>query len=414
MPDALQYVGVGPVRNFRARRWWDALRMTPSRAVIPIEQLAPASALTGARRFWRERRRNLRSLLASEELRRHAVIRECDCWRIVREELAGIALLQFPWSARAMDEAGSALDALAPKTALSYAEAGGWGRAIALECRRRDIPLAGLQHGFIYRHWLNYRHEPDEMTADRDHPEDLGFPRPALTLVFDEYAARHLAAAGHFPRQALAVTGSVRLDELAARARMLTPVDLDRARAEAGAAPSQQLLVLATKYKEASGVLPDLIAAVRDLPDVQLAIKPHPAETAAVYETLVAGVPNVRVLPASAPLAPLLSAAGAIVTVNSTVAIDALVLGVPSLVLGLPNNLSPFVDAGAMVGAKGTAEIVASLGRILYDCEFRGQLTRTTEAFAAQHRIATDGRAAARSAAAVLALTGTVNRDSQK
>ena len=35
---------------------------------------------------------------------------------------------------------------------------------------------------------------------------------------------------------------------------------------------------------------------------------------------------------------------------NSTVAIDAMVLGVPALVVGLPNNLSPFVEAGAMAG----------------------------------------------------------------
>ena len=34
-----------------------------------------------------------------------------------------------------------------------------------LEARRRGIPTAGLQHGFIYRHWLNYLHEPDEMAA---------------------------------------------------------------------------------------------------------------------------------------------------------------------------------------------------------------------------------------------------------
>ncbi len=43
-----------------------------------------------------------------------SVIRGCDCWPIVREELAGIALLQWPWSARAMDEAAAALDALPP------------------------------------------------------------------------------------------------------------------------------------------------------------------------------------------------------------------------------------------------------------------------------------------------------------
>ena len=80
-----------------------------------------------------------------------------------------------------------------PSTAavVTYAEAGGWGRAIVLESRRRGIPLVGLQHGFIYRHWLNYLHEPDEMAAgSRSALDDRGFPRPTLTLLFDDYAAR--------------------------------------------------------------------------------------------------------------------------------------------------------------------------------------------------------------------------------
>ena len=60
-----------------------------------------------------------------------------------------------------------------------------------------------------------------------------------------------------------------------------------------------------------------------------------------MYAALVAGRRHVTVLPASAPLAPLLRASRAVVTVNSTVALDAAVLGVPALVIGLPNNLSP-------------------------------------------------------------------------
>ena len=57
------------------------------------------------------------------------------------------------------------------------------------------------------------------------------------------------------------------------------------------------------------------------------------------------------------PLAPLLAASRGVVTVNSTVALDAGVAGIPALVIGLPNNLSPFVDAGALAGARTTADI---------------------------------------------------------
>ena len=135
----------------------------------------------------------------SADLRRHAVIDGCDCWPIVREELAGIALLQWPWSARAMDEAGAALDALRPAVALTYAEAGGWGRALMLECRRRGIPSAGLQHGFIYRHWLNYLHEPDEMRPDPENPADAGFPAPDADAALRRLRARSISnSAGSF------------------------------------------------------------------------------------------------------------------------------------------------------------------------------------------------------------------------
>ena len=132
----------------------------------------------------------------------------------------------------------------------------------------------------------------------------------------------------------------------------MTPSEIDQARALAGAG-SRTLVLVTTKHREAQGVLGMLLDAAASCPGVHVAIKTHPAETPEVYADLVAGHPNVTVLPASAPLAPLLGASRAVVTVNSTVALDAAVLGVPALVIGLPNNLSPFVEAGIMAGVAG-------------------------------------------------------------
>jgi hypothetical protein len=393
---AVRYVGVGPRSNFQARRWWDPLTGHDGHGIVAIERYAPAAAMQASRGVYRQRREILRHLLDSADLRAHAVIRGVDCWSIVREQLAGIALLQFPWSVRAMDEAAAALRSLQPDVAVTYAEAGGWGRALALEARRTGVPLVGLQHGFIYRHWLNYRHEPDEMEPDRVNAEDAGFPRPAKTLLFDEHAAAHLRDAGRFPPGTFDVTGSARLDELIAAVRALTPADVGRARQEAGAAEAQMLVVFAGKEREARGALPALVAAVCAMPAVQLAIKPHPAETAEVYAGVTAGAANVRVLRVSTPLPPLLGAAAGLVTKNSTVAIDALTLGVPSLVIGLPNNLTPFVRDGLMLGAGTEPQIREGLRTLLYDQRFRSSV--------GAGRVARGGEAAARSAAAILAL----------
>ncbi len=403
-PGGVRYVSVGPSSNFRARRWWDPIRDPGAPGSMePVERFAPLSRLQASRRIWRERHRIRRALWHSADLRQRACIQGCDCWPVIKEELAGIALLQWPWSVRTMDEAAAALDTLQPRTALTYAEAGGWGRALALECRRRGIPSIGLQHGFIYRHWLNYLHEPDEMEPDPGHPADAGFPRPTRTILFDEYAAAHLERCGHFPRTSLAVTGSPRLDELVQQAAALDDATLARARADAGASDGRPLVLLVTKEREARSVLPGLITAVAGMPDVQLAIKTHPAETPDVYGPHASGTSNVRVLPAPAPLAPLLRASRAVVTVNSTVALDAAVLGVPTLVVGLPNNLSPFVEAGVMAAAR-PGEIAESLRRILYDEGFRQQLAEARARFLDRFGIRSDGKAAGRAADAIQSL----------
>jgi predicted glycosyltransferase len=184
---------------------------------------------------------------------------------------------------------------------------------------------------------------------------------------------------------------------LIAAVRSLDDAAIARALADAGAGGERPLVVFAAKEREARRALPALIAAIQGMPEVQLAIKPHPAETPEVYRGAVGTTPNVSVLPATAPLPPLLAAARALVTVNSTVAIDALPLGLPALVIGLPNNLSPLVDAGAMAGATSAEEIHAALARLLYDQEFRKKPERVTAA-------APGGNSAARSAEAILRL----------
>jgi len=401
--NSIAYVGVGPSRNFRARSEGNAIRAvaTQSEAVVPVERYAPLAALAASRETWRERRNHYRLLASSDGLRKAALIQGIDCWPIVREQLAGIVSLQWPWSVRAMDEAGAALDRLKPAAVLTYAEAGGWGRALMLEARRRNIPSVGLQHGFIYRTWLNYRHEPDEMHPGM--PGDAGFPAPTLTLLFDAYAEQHLKQAGRYPQERLRVTGSPRLDATIGTLSSFHAESIERTRLDNGVERGAAMVLVTTKERQARHVLPELLSAAESIAGVSLVIKPHPAETAASYAALVAGRQHVHVASSAAPLAPLLAASRAVVTVNSTVALDAAVAGIPALVIGLPNNLSPFVDAGILAGAE-SSQIRQQLERILYDEGFRQQLSAARSSFLRQHAMVSTGTAAARSAEAVIEL----------
>ena len=407
----LRLIGVGPARNFRARRWWNPLSpaLRAARAalpVVPIEHYASRRALAGSTAIWRQRDAVTTALLGSEDLRSRALVEGYDVWPLLDAELRGIADLQFPWSARAMDEAAAALDACRPGVVVTYAEAGGWGRALVLEARRRGIPSVGLQHGFIYRHWLNYRHEPDEMIASLHNPEDRGFPRPDLTLLYDDYAAGQLTAAGQFPPQHLRVTGSPALDRLAAGLARLGADDRAEVRRALGVPPDDRIALLISKHVQVRRELPALVAAAQGAHGVRLVIQPHPAEAADPYQAATQGSTAVQIAPAAIDLVRLLSVADAIVTVNSTVAVDAMILGIPSLVVGLPNNLSPLVDAGALAGVTLETDLAPALVRILTDANWRDALLARARHFAATHGMRADGRSAERAAAEIVGLTG--------
>lgn len=398
-PDAIRYVGVGPSANFRVHR---PLRSRPvsSTTVVPVERFASRVALSASRAAWRRRYADFRALTQAAAIRDASRIAGVDCWSIVREQLAGVAWLQWPWSVRAMDEAAAALEALEPQVVVTYAEAGGWGRALLLEARRRGIASVGLQHGFIYRHWLNYRHEPDEMTRT----VTPAFPLPTTTLLFDDYAARHLTAKGNFPSGSLRVTGSPRLDELSAEIAAIRTEQTRQLREHLNVTPSQAIALIATKEREARGSLGAFLDSAAAVRDAVMVIKPHPAESADAYAPYAGNRSNVRIATDGTSLALLLACARAVITVNSTVALDAGALGIPALAIGLPNNLSPFVDAGAIAGSLRPDESAALLERILYDETFRQQLADSRRTVFGGPDKGQPRRAASRSAEAIIEL----------
>jgi hypothetical protein len=408
--DRLSLIGLGPRTSFRVRNWRDRLREFADPdfrdlAVTPVDAYSGWRELAPSRAMWRDRRQVAKALTASRDLRDAAVIDGCDLWPLVSSELEGIAELQFPWSARAMDEAGAALDHLCPDVAVTYAEAGGWGRALVLESRRRKIPVAAMQHGLIYRHWLNYLHEPDEILPSAANPADAGFPSPDRTLLFDAFAREHLEREGHISSDRLAVTGSSRLDTIVAASRAIDDTARAELREAVGASPTTRVVLVASKFTQIAPAFPAVVSAVGAMPDVLLLVKPHPAEGADPYVQAAGGARHVRMSPPTADLGALTTIAEAIVTVNSTAAIEAMLLDVPALVVALPNNLTPFVEAGAMAGAPTLEAIGPALQGLLYDREMRERLTAARRAFVARYGLTADGGAAGRAADVIVGLT---------
>jgi hypothetical protein len=246
--------------------------------------------------------------------------------------------------------------------------------------------------------------------------------------------------AGSFPKTALAVAGSPGLERLAARVRAMGATERAEARQALGLAPGDRAAIVVSKRAQLGRWLPLLVTAIERLDSVaaaspgparpsageslpsataggtRLILKPHPAETAELYEDAVGASPAARLAPAGLDLAALLVAGDLVVTVNSTVAIDAMALGIPALSVGVPNNLTPFVTAGGMAGVFDAGDLEPSLARLLHDETARAELVARGLACAASAGIRTDGGAAARAAdtLAALAAAGPTRAASQR
>ncbi len=195
----------------------------------------------------------------------------------------------------------------------------------------------------------------------------------------------------------LVVTGSPKYDFLSHRAfdkeKICHKLNLDG---------SKNIIVLTTQNspkEENETLLRGVLQAMGDLPDVQLVIKPHPVEDEGFHRSLVKelGTSHV-VITKSVALYELLNACDALMTVSSTTALEAMMLGKPVVIINLTGRreLVPYVKSGAALGVYQLGEIITGIKKLLYDQDFRKELEEKRRKFVYEYAYKMNGRASKR------------------
>jgi glycosyltransferase involved in cell wall biosynthesis len=127
-------------------------------------------------------------------------------------------------------------------------------------------------------------------------------------------------------------------------------------------------------------------------------VKPHPAESARGYERVLGELEakRARLLAPETDLMQLLFAADALVTVESLSAVEALVLGLPVVILNMPTNLRQMVEAGVALGVPRGGDPRPALEQALDDAETRRRLDAARRAYLQDAANGVDGRATER------------------
>ena len=401
-------LGVGPLSTFRTRtaseKWKERLSLQRDERYVHINRfVTPKVAASALKAFGnavsvRNRFGRAPSLRAAFS---HRGVAFDD---LSHEDLGRVLLHQVPWAARCLLEFDAAFRELNPRLVCLYAESSGLGRAAIEAARELKVKTLGLQHGILYPNYYSYERTPADIA--------LGTPIPDTTAMYGDDGVRLLEGTFRYPKGRVVATGSPRYDELFAEIRT---VDREERRKSLGLAPSDKLVVLASRYTgirdthKASGpAFMSLLTAIKGIEGARLIVKPHPAEPVEAYDRDLAraGLGDRARVVGDRSLTDILPAADLLVTVESLSATEALVAGVPVVVLRHPSNLRELVTSGAARGVADGEDPRPGLVALLTDGATRAAWRKSRDAYLADVARGVDGKALDRLLALVSTMAG--------
>jgi glycosyltransferase involved in cell wall biosynthesis len=284
-----------------------------------------------------------------------------------------------------------------PAAVVVIDEYGLYGRAAIFAARLNGIPTLAIQHGIIGPRHIGYYHKKEEMS--RNTAKENHCIIPDKTAVNGAYYKNILIRMGSYPPSSVAVTGQPKYDVLAfadkiyKKERVCSLLKLD---------PNKKLIVFASQpdSPQANELLfRSIFQAVKKIPGAQLVIKLHPNEYDSSLHERVAREAGVNaVIVKDIDLFELLHACDLMLTLSSTVAIEAMILDKPVITVNLTNapDAMPFAESGAAIGVYKREDIYPAINKALKNKQVRRNLQLRRKKFVYNNAFKIDGQASGR------------------
>ena len=168
-----------------------------------------------------------------------------------------------------------------------------------------------------------------------------------------------------------------------------------------GLVENKKIVVLATQPVnecETRALLCCVYSTIKEFPDIQLIVKPHPAESIDLHED-VAKITSIKNYIISCDdIHELLNICDTLITIHSTVALEAMLFGKPVITINLTGKKDriAYAQEGAAIGIYSEDMLALALKNALYDDEVRNNLARNQEKFSYEYTYKFDGKASER------------------
>ena len=151
----------------------------------------------------------------------------------------------------------------------------------------------------------------------------------------------------------------------------------------------------------------ELCAAMKQFPDKQLVIKPHPSDDGAMFVDLLCKFKSDAIV-VHDYLYELLSACDLLITTWSTVGLEAMILDKPIIVINLMNrpDMTSYVERGAAIEVNMPNALSGIIGQILYDGDTIQRIKEGRNKYILDYTYRSDGKASERVAKLIEMMVG--------
>jgi hypothetical protein len=303
----------------------------------------------------------------------------------------------FGWVAKSIEMAKRLVEREKPDFILVSSEHGIIQKSIMVAGKMMRIPTMALQHGtigIVHKGYLSWK---GSISRSGDIRSPF-CPIPDKTAVFGSYYVDLLTKASDYPPDSVVATGQPRYDVLVEASRTY---DRDGFCRKLGLDPEKKLVLVMTEnmaIPDGKVFLRTALRALREFPEVQVVIKPHPAEEGEWYIQVVREENSrATILPKNADTYEALYACDLFVGSYSTVILEGVILGRLGVTAFLSKGKDPtpyFREVTPRVYRE--EDLGLEIRKTLYDDKARERLRRAGAKFVFEHAYRMDGEATER------------------
>ena len=332
-----------------------------------------------------EERKRLKKLwdeiLKDDEFQKEFLLDDVNVWKAFQDSFWFYYSVQFPRLVKYIETGKRVQEIEKPAVVVFLADGPVPSRTFAAVAEKLQVPTVLISHGIYF-------------------PIEAYIPKCKHVAVWGPKFKDYMILKG-LDAQQVAVTGAPNYDALT---KLDSKEDLRR---ELCLPESKTIVTFATQpfsdqiRKELTY---EVLRSTKDLNEVLLIIKPHPRENLNLYRKFLresdADIsPDKIILMRGVDISKLLKASDLLITVNSTVALEASVIGTPVLTLNFTEQKDLFYSQeGGAVGIEKTEALTDIVYKALYDEKFKEKISINRNEFLQKYISYKDGGATERAA----------------